>query len=49
MNAIIKEQLEAGFDIDQIADALCDGEWLKSEGITQEESEEAHSECLRMM
>ena len=40
---IIYDLLVEGFDNSQIKDAMCDGEYLKKEGINQEISEEIHS------
>lgn len=42
---IIKDLVEEGFDLHQIADAICDGEYLNAEGIDQATAEEVFTLC----
>ena len=42
---IINSLLEDGYDWEQIAESMLDGEWLKSEGIDQETAEEIYDIC----
>jgi len=42
---IIDHLLWAGITKEEIADAMCDGEYLKEEGITQTESENILEYC----
>jgi len=42
---IIESLREEGFEDDQIAAAMCDGEYLGKEGISQKTSEEVYLYC----
>jgi hypothetical protein len=42
---IIKSLAEEGYDKGQIADAMCDGEYLGSQGITKSLAEKVYDLC----
>ena len=49
MKTVINEMLTDGYDLKQIRDAFNDGEWLATQGYTQEQAEEADDILNKMI